>query len=72
MMAASLRGLNICLATSGHNATDDRIFFKEARSLAKTGANVVLLCAQGKKHPDHPDGVRVLNYDGGGALKQRL
>jgi glycosyltransferase involved in cell wall biosynthesis len=71
-MNESLAGVKVCLATSGHNATDDRIFFKEARSLAKTGAEVILLCARGKKHPEHPDGVRVLNYDGGGGLKERL
>lgn len=67
-----MKGLKVCLATSGHNATDDRIFYKEARSLAKAGADVILLCAQGKKPPDRPDGVRILNYDGGGRLKDRM
>ena len=34
--------MRICLATSGHEADDDRIFFKEARSLVRAGAEVTL------------------------------
>ncbi len=67
-----LSGIRICLATSGHEADDDRIFFKEARSLAKAGADVALLCAQGKKLPSKTDGVRFVQYPGGGRLKERL
>jgi len=59
------------MATSGHPANDDRIFFKEARSLVKAGADVVVLCAHDKKPPQKTDGVRFANYDGGGRLKVR-
>lgn len=60
------------MATSGHEADDDRIFFKEARTLARAGAEVVVLCARGKPPPAQPDGVRFANYDGGGRLKERV
>ena len=67
-----LSGIRICLATSGHEADDDRIFFKEARSLVRAGAEVTLLCAQDKKLPAQADGVRFAQYPGGGGLKERL
>ncbi len=67
-----LSGIRICLATSGHEADDDRVFFKEARSLVRAGAEVTLLCAQGKKLPAQADGVRFAQYPGGGGLKERL
>lgn len=70
--STSLRGVRIGMATSGHSADDDRIFFKEARTLAKAGADVVVLCARGKKPPARPDGVRFINYDGGGGLRDRF
>ena len=67
----ALPGIRICMATSGHPADDDRIFFKEARTLAKAGAEVVVLCARDKKPPARPDGVRFATYDGGGGLRDR-
>lgn len=60
------------MATSGHDADDDRIFFKEARTLAKGGAEVVVLCAKGRKPPAKTDGVRFANYGGSGCLKDRI
>lgn len=69
---SGLSGIRVCMATSGHPADDDRIFFKEARTLAKAGADVVILCAQGQAFPAQPDGVRFAAYNGGGGLKDRL
>jgi glycosyltransferase involved in cell wall biosynthesis len=69
--ATALSGVRICMATSGHPADDDRIFFKEARTLAKAGADVVVLCARDKKPPAQPDGVRFATYAGGGRLRDR-
>lgn len=69
--SSPLRGVRVCMATSGHPADDDRIFFKEARTLAKAGADVVVLCARGAKPPARPDGVRFATYEGGGRLKDR-
>ena len=66
-----LAGIRVCMASSGHPADDDRIFFKEARSLVKAGADVVVLCAHDKKFPEKTNGVRFANYDGGGRLKGR-
>ena len=66
-----LAGVRICMATSSHLAADDRIFFKEARTLAKAGADVVVLCAHDKKFPNKTDGVRFANYNGGGRLQDR-
>lgn len=59
------------MATSAHPADDDRIFFKEARSLAHAGAHVTILCAKGREFPADALGVRFANYSGGGRLRQR-
>lgn len=67
-----LKGARICLATSAHQPDDDRIFFKEARSLVRAGADVTILCSKGKKVPPETYGVNFLNYDGGGNLRQRV
>lgn len=67
-----LSGIRVCMATSGHAADDDRIFYKEARSLVRAGAEVVVLCARGKAFPGRTDGVRFARYDGGGGLRDRL
>lgn len=67
-----LSGLRIVHATSGHPADDDRVFFKEARSLVRAGADVTLLCSDTTKPPANLYGVRYQTYPGGGALKRRL
>ena len=69
---SNLAGIRVCMATSGHAPDDDRIFFKEARTLAKAGADVVVLCARNQPVPAATDGVRFARYDGGGGLKSRL
>lgn len=57
-----LSGLRIGMATTGHPPDDDRIFFKEARSLARAGADVTILYAVGKDPPAETDGVRFRRY----------
>lgn len=69
---SSLSGLRVVHATSGHPADDDRIFFKEARSLVRAGAEVTLLCSDTTQPPANLYGVRYQTYPGGGALKRRL
>lgn len=69
---SDLTGIRVGMATSGHPADDDRIFYKEARSLARAGADVCVLCARGKPFPERTDGVRFAHYDGGGSLKDRF
>ena len=59
------------MATSAHPADDDRIFFKEARSLVKAGAEVTVLCASDKKFPEKTEGVRFEHHQGRGGLKNR-
>jgi len=67
----SLAGLRVVHATSGHPADDDRIFYKEAKSLARAGADVTLLCSDITKPPATLDGVRYKTYPGGGSLRRR-
>jgi glycosyltransferase involved in cell wall biosynthesis len=59
------------MVTSSHPADDDRIFFKEARSLVKAGAHVLLLCGEGKRPPQETFGVRFASYYGGRKLLGR-
>lgn len=66
-----LSGIRVSMVTSSHPAYDDRIFFKEARSLVKAGAEVTVLCAENMVPPQETFGVRFSNYEGGGTLKRR-
>lgn len=52
-----LHGCKVCMLTADHPADDDRIFFKEARSLVKFGADVVLVCHDAKAPPQERGGV---------------
>lgn len=67
----SLIGLRIALATSGHTPSDDRIFFKEARTLARAGADVTVISPRDRHPPRETYGVKFQNYDGGGRLSIR-
>ncbi len=68
---SGIQSTRICMAASSHPPGDDRIFFKEARSLARAGADVTVLSSKGKRPPEIADGVKFANYDGGGGLRQR-
>ena len=57
-----LQGLRVCMLTADHPADDDRIFFKEARSLARYGADVVIVCHAGKTPPADNTGVRFRQF----------
>lgn len=67
-----LGGLRVCMATSSHPPNDDRIYFKEARSLAKAGADVVVVYPEGKGTPPAEDAVRFSSFRGKGTLRSRL
>jgi glycosyltransferase involved in cell wall biosynthesis len=60
--ALPLRGLRVCMLTADHPADDDRIFFKEARSLVRYGADVVVVCHAGKALPTDTGGVRFRQF----------
>src|SRR6185369_11938280 len=57
-----LHGLRVCMLTSDHPADDDRIFFKEARTLVRHGAEVVVVCPDAKAPPGQSDGVRFRQF----------
>ncbi len=67
-----IRGCRIAHVTSAHPADDDRIFFKEARSLARAGAAVTVIHASEKKAPADTSDVTFVPYEGGGGLKRRV
>lgn len=68
----ALSGFRIAMATSGHPPLDDRIFFKEARSLAKAGADVTLIYSDAHDTVENTEGVRFATYPGGGSLRRRV
>ena len=68
----NLLGLRVCMLTSAHKPDDDRIFYKEARSLAKAGADVVVMCAYDKGIPENDGGVNFIKHGGGGTLTRRV
>ena len=39
----------ICMLSSAHSASDDRIFYKEAKSLSKAGYDVVIIAQHDKE-----------------------
>jgi len=67
-----LKGTRICLVTSAHPADDDRIFYKEARTLVRAGADVTLLCAKDKEPPVRTFGVTFARHSGGGGQWKRI
>ncbi len=68
----TLAGLRVCLATSSHRPNDDRIYFKEARSLARAGADVVVVYPEGKGEPPADDAVRFSSFQSTGTLRSRV
>lgn len=66
-----LDGLRVCMLTSGHPPGDDRIFFKEARTLVRAGAEVTVVHRAGKATPSPADGVSFRGFEGPRSLKGR-
>lgn len=65
LAAGELTGTRICLASSAHAPDDDRIFFKEARSLVHAGAKVTIVCRGDKSLPEEAFGVRFEVFNAG-------
>ena len=53
--------MRICLLTSGHRPDDERIFYKEARSLAKEYDDVWIISPHSEYIPEKKDGVKFLS-----------
>lgn len=60
------------MLTAYHWADDDRVFYKEARSLAKHGADVVIVCPDRKPPPDNTDGVQFVTFPTPAGWRQRI
>lgn len=71
MGTPNLRGLRVCSLTSAHPPGDDRIFFKEARSLSRAGAAVTIVCRSGDASPSAADGVAFERFRGPDGLCER-
>lgn len=67
----ALRGVRVCILTSGHPPGDDRIFFKEARTLVRAGASVTVVCRLGESEPYPADGVLFRRFEGPRSLSGR-
>jgi glycosyltransferase involved in cell wall biosynthesis len=51
--------MKVCMLTTGHSALDDRIFFKEVRSLTRAGYTVSVVANRVPEQPEY-DGVRLI------------
>ena len=71
-LSSSLKGAKVCLLTSAHPPDDDRVYFKEARSLCRMGAEVTLVCPAGKLPPEPPPNLRFVTFSGPKPLAQRF
>jgi glycosyltransferase involved in cell wall biosynthesis len=51
------------MLSSAHPPDDDRIYFKEARSLSRFGAAVTIVCPAGPSAPEQPGSVRFKRFE---------
>lgn len=51
----------VCILTSGHSPYDDRIFYKEAKSLKKAGLDVRVICSTGR-YDELKEGIKVEGF----------
>jgi len=51
----------VCIITSGHPPYDDRVFYKEARSLRRAGWKVTLICSTGN-YDELTEGITVFGF----------
>lgn len=54
--------MKICILTSGHEPTDERIFSKEIMSLKKNGYNDITIIAPYDKEYDEISGIKILGF----------
>ncbi len=64
--------MRICHLSSGHRPDDDRIFFKEARSLARHHEHVEIVCPYPEHLPRDADGVKFRHIARPGGLRGRF
>lgn len=67
----ALDGLRLTVLTSGHAPDDERVFFKEARSLVRHGAEVTMIYPDSKLPPARDGGVRFRPFAGSRAWSAR-
>lgn len=68
----SISGVHVCMLTSAHPPDDDRIYFKESRTLAAAGARVTIVCPDGKTMAAPDEGIRISHFVKKGTLAARL
>ncbi len=69
---SSLLPLTVCLLTSGHRPDDDRIYFKEGRSIAKRYRSVVITTAFPDKVPADESRIRFIPFPRREGYRHRL
>lgn len=57
-MKNSSKKIKVCILTSAHHVFDDRIFYKEARTLVKAGYDVTLIAQHNK--PETVEGIKII------------
>lgn len=59
----------VCMITTNHSPFDDRIFYKEAKSLKKAGYDVTVIGQTDSKMNKVVDGIRVIGLEKGAGIK---
>lgn len=72
MDSKPLQGLKVVSLTTAHAPTDERIFYKEARTLVRFGADVVIVHPAIGPEPKVTDGVRFAAFPGGVGKLRRV
>jgi len=61
--------VKVCMITTGHNPLDDRIFYKEAKSLKNVGYDITVIGQTDSRMDDEIDGISIIGLKIGKGIK---
>ncbi len=64
--------VKVCMITTAHSPLDNRIFYKEAKSLVKAGYDVSVIGCTKSRIEEKKDGIEIIGLDKGAGLRSNL